>query len=191
MSASLVRLALCGALGVCGELVHRPRPVEPEPAEALQSPCAQLAFQLTGRAASFSYPSHPCAFGAASIRFDRMTWNEPKRILTVAVRAVNPGRQAAPLPVRLELPANGRVVLAPPGTAADSIAPLDMDSTLATGRALWLIGGTGSLAPGDSSAARDLTFSIRWPVTRGRLRFVGTGEVLLRSPGATPGGGAR
>ena len=171
MRAALIQLALWGGLGMGGDPAAGRQPPAREPALGETRQCAELVFRITGTRASFSYPSQPCAMGPASIRFDRMIWDGSRRVLTIQVRALNSAKEAVPLPVRLQLPASGRVVLAPPGTAGDSIAPLNADSTLAGDRRLWLIGGTGTLAPGDSSATRDLTFMIGSSVTKGRLRF--------------------
>jgi hypothetical protein len=195
MSALLMQMAVCGALGGCGEATDRdPRPgadappaPSPSPASSAARQCARVTLTLTTAGASFAYPSAGCQVGSALIRFDRMAWDGGNRTLTVQVRGHNPSRTAVPLPLRLDLPANGKVVLAPPGVPPESLVPLNADSTLALDRAVWVIGVPGTLAAGDSTASRELRFSIRPPVTKARLLFVRAGETLPARPPAEPG----
>jgi len=195
MSALLMQMAVCGALGGCGEPTDRDRrpgmdaapAPSPSPAPATARQCARVTLTLTTAGASFAYPSAGCQVGTALIRFDRMAWDGGNRTLTVQVRGHNPGRTAVLLPLRLDLPANGKLVLDPPGAPAESLVPLNADSTLALDRTIWLIGTAGTLAPGDSTESRELRFSIRPPVTKARLLFVRPGETLPARPPAVPG----
>ena len=81
---------------------------------------------------------------------------------------------------------SGKSVITPAGTSIDSVVPLNMDSTLAADRKLWLMGGTGTLAPGATSAARNLTFLVKSPVTKGSVTFVSQGEEIVSVPATAP-----
>lgn len=190
MFGSLGRAVLCVMLGTGGHPADA-QVVRPEPALALPPLCGQVRFTLTSPATVIpDYTNSTCganALGLAVTKFGAMGWSDRGgRVLTIPVRIWNRGKMAIQLPVRLELPVNGKTVLVPADQPRSRLVPLNMDSTLANGRTLWLIGGSGTLAGGDSSIAVDLKFQIDAPVTMGQLRFVGAGEEIVAVPAVAP-----
>ena len=187
MLSGLLVLVACGGMG-CTE------PTDPLPAKPLDltittsGECARVTFEITGSSSvTTTYPSPGCTVGLVVIKSAATsTWDGTTRTLTLKTKVVNTSGQPVDLPVRLELPADGKTVLLPAGTSGDSLVPLNMDSTLANDRTLWLFGETGTLAPGDSTDGRFLMFQIKVPVTKARFWFVSSGEEIPTVPAVAP-----
>jgi hypothetical protein len=131
------------------------------PALTLGTPgeCARIIFQITGtNSVNPIYPPRPDGGGSelVAVKIGTMSWGT--RTLTVPVSMLNLSASTVQLPVRLDLPSNGRTVIQPTGLPPEKIEPINHDSLYDGERWLWLVGGAGTLAPGDSTAPRDLIF---------------------------------
>jgi hypothetical protein len=110
-----------------------------------------------------------------------MTWSAATgRRLTIPFRIENRTTGPSQLPIRVELQTRGKKVLIPLETSNTKLAPVNNDSTLANGVVLWLVGGSGTLAGGDTSAVRNIVFTVDTPV-KGEFQFLLKGKSLARS----------
>ena len=181
-------LAVTLCLGGCGDVQEPAAPsvATPPPSLAVTSTgtCVRVTFQITSAtAATGTYPSNSCTPAGLNIQTGgTVTWNGTTRTLSLPVRIRNTTTQSVELPIRLELPTSGKQVLAPTGTPATALVPLNMDSTLAADKKVWLIGGAGVLAPGGVSAATSLTFRVNLPATKGRFTLTSIGQDVVPKP---------
>jgi len=174
----LMQLA-CGVLSAGAEPTNAIVP-KPDLTITTTGECAKARYEITGPTSlTTHFPQAGCTIGLVVLQADAgTTWDGSTRILTLRMRIRNTTSQPIALPVRLELPVNGKGIVTPDGTSIDSIVPLNMDSTLADDRKLWLLGGTGTLPPNTPSVVRSLTFLVKAPVTQGWFKFVSQGEEI-------------
>ena len=187
MLLGLLVLVGCGGVG-CAEPADPLTAKPPDVTMTTGAACARVTFEITGsRSVTTTYPSPGCTVGLVVINSAATsTWNGTTRTLTLEIKVVNTSGRPVDLPVRLEVPADGKMVLLPAGTSADSLVPLNTDSTLANDRKLWLFGETGTLAPGDATDGRFLRFQVKAPVTKGWFWFMTTGEAISAVPAVAP-----
>lgn len=136
------------AVLVCGGGMACSPPTEPMaiPAAASAVPesgyeCRTLTFTVSGTSTVVpEYPDSSCATGLKIIP-GGMTWSAASRTLGVSLRVLNQTGLDIQLPLRLELPEGGKIILMPSqGAGTNKIAALNADSTLAGNRKLWLLG---------------------------------------------------
>ncbi len=137
--------------------------------------CAKLQFTITSpTAVTTSFPNRTTcgAAGLVLIRGQAATWAQsPNRRLTLFVRLLNKSGQTLQMPVRLYLPSTGITVVAPAGTPASKVVPLNPDSVEAGGGKIWFVGGTGTLAANDSTVQDTIRVNVMSPVTQARFSF--------------------
>jgi hypothetical protein len=152
--------------------------------------CGRVQFTITSATTvTPDWPDRPCNGNPPLAILDAgaMLWSEANsRTLTMPLRIVNRGTVPVQIPIRLILPLNGKTVLNPAETANSTMIPTNPDSTRADGTKVWLIGGTGTVGAGDSTAVRSLLFQINAPVIQGRFAFTITGETADTLPPAPP-----
>ncbi len=180
--------ALGCAISGCAEPVEPAAVIRPSATVGAPAACGRIKFSIANaNSATWEVPDRNCGAGLVLINVSGVRWQEASnRLLTISLRVLNTSGQAVQLPLRLELPVEGKSVLVPPNQPSSKIVPLNMDSTLANDRKLWLVGGTGTLAAGDSTAERSLDFRIEAPVAQGLLWFVSAGEEIATVPMQAP-----
>lgn len=190
-----LHIIACSLAAACGSPLEPDRPTV-LPALVAESPddCRQVTFVLSPpSAARGEFPDTSCRNGIKLISAGLMTWDGPaRRILRIPVRYLNLAGIAIKLPITVGLPVDGKIPLAPPRTRPSTIDVVNADSTEPGGRAIWRIGGTGVLAPGDTTPADTLVFSIHPPLAQARLVFDHEAEasmptVPLQAPTFKPG----
>jgi subtilisin family serine protease len=152
--------------------------------------CGRVQFTITGpTTVTPDWPDRPCNGNPPLAILDAgpMGWDEANgRTLTMPLRIVNRGIEPVQLPVRLILPVNGKTVLNPFETPNSTMIPLNADSTRADGTKVWLVGISGTMGPGDSTAISTVLFQINSPVTEGRFAFTISGETAEAFPAVAP-----
>lgn len=148
--------------------------------------CRVVRFTITSdTTVTPDYPDNSCAgtspgLLARQLVGQQMTWSAANgRTLTIPVRIENRTTGPLQLPIRVELQTSGKKVLIPLEASNTKLVPTNPDSTLANGVVLWLVGGTGTLAGGDTSAVRNLVFTVDTPVVKGELQFLLKSEETL------------
>jgi hypothetical protein len=179
---------LCG-LGAGGCVLGQP--VEPLFATVGSSYlCGRVQFIITSATTvTPDWPDRPCSGNPPLAILDAgtMGWDEANgRTLTMPLRIVNRGTEPVQLPIRLILAVNGKTVLNPFETPNSTMVPLNADSTRATGTKVWLVGGSGTVGPGDSTAVTTVLFQINSPVIQGRFAFTISGETVDMVPAKPP-----
>jgi hypothetical protein len=144
--------------------------------------CGRIQFTITSATTvTPDWPDRPCSGNPPLAILDAgtMGWDEAaSRTLTIPLRIVNRGTEPVQLPIRLILAVNGKTVLNPFETPNSTMVPLNADSTRANGTKVWLVGGIGTVGPGDSTAIKTVLFQINTPVIQGRFAFTIAGETV-------------
>lgn len=184
----LITSLLCSlGLGAC----QHTRAVEPALSTVGSSYyCGRIEFTITSpTTVTPNWPDRPCNGNPPLpiLSAGAMGWSEAdSRTLTVPMRIINRGTAPVQTPVKMVLPVSGKTVLNPVDTPNSTMVPLNPDSTRADGAKVYLIGSTGTVNSGDSTAIRTLQFQINSPVIQGRLVFTITGETAAQFPAVAP-----
>ncbi len=159
------------------------------------SNCSKVFFKiLSATSVQTTFPNRAtCSTtGLVIIKGPAATWAQsPNRRLSLFIRILNKSTTPIQLPVRLFLPTSGTTVIAPAGTPASKVVAQNPDSSLAGGK-LWLIGGTATLAAGDSTVLDTVRFTVQSPVTQAKFAFQATANsaggppVPLQPPDTVP-----
>lgn len=176
LSAVVCTLGLVGACHDEDPLSYDRTPPRPLMTTVVgDSNCAKVSFTITSpTAATATWPNKTtCGNGLTIIRGNTPVWSQANgRKLSLRIRILNREAVAIQLPVRLFLPASGTTVLVPAGTPASKVVALNADSTPVGGGKVWMVGGTGVLAVGDSTVLDTIQFNVQSPVTQARFAFV-------------------
>ena len=151
--------------------------------------CAKMQFTITSTTAVTTlFPNRTtCTTKLVLIRGQVAMWAQsPNRRLTLFVRLLNKSGQTLQMPVRLYLPSTGITVVAPAGTPASKVVPLNPDSTEASGGRIWFVGGTGTLAANDSTVQDTIKVNVMSPVTQARFSFQASADVADTSAPVIP-----
>lgn len=189
--AGLPSILFCVGAAACGPFTG---PSEsPLRAETVtqQDPqgCRKVQFTIVGdTAVTGVYPDTACGMQLELVAAGAMGWSGDT--LTIPFRLRNRSASSVLLPVRLEVRDSGIVALDPEEVPTANVVPIGMDSTLSGGRKLWLVGGSGALAAGDSTGVEPLLVRVLSPVTEAEFAFELVGhegfEVALVPPNFTP-----
>lgn len=165
---------------------HLPGDIQAAPAVTTDSACRTVTVTLVGsNNLSVAFPNRAqCGSGLVLIPGGTPTRSGPgKRNVNLPVRLLNTSSYTIQSPATTVLPPGGRLVLAPAGQPATAIIPQNADSVRAgTGEWVWLVGSSGTVAVGDSTAARTLVIRLDSPVTSGQVTFT------MEAPQLTPAG---
>ncbi len=132
--------------------------------------CRKVRFTLTGSmGVEGVYPDTACGMQVELVAAGPMSRSGDT--VSIPFRLRNRSASAVPLPLRVEVRDSGIVDLDPLEVPTAEMVPLNMDSTLSGGRSVWLVGGTGSLAAGDSTGADTLLFQVTDSVTAVAVSF--------------------
>jgi hypothetical protein len=152
--------------------------------------CGRIQFTITSpTTVSANWPDNPCGGDSplALVRTLVFSWSEANgRTLTMPLRIINQGTLPLHLPIRMILAISGKTVMLPAETSSSTMVPQNQDSTRTDGTTVWLVGGTGTVAAGDSTSVRTILFRIDSPVTKGRLLFTINAETADLVPLVPP-----
>lgn len=185
----LIAIVLCGlTAGSCSYA----QPVEPASLAVVGSSyfCGRVQFTITSpTTVTPDWPDRPCNGNPPLAILDAgtMGWSEANdRTLTMPLRIINRGTEPVQLPIRLILAVSGKSVLDPVETSNTKLVPLNQDSTRANGTTVWLVGGTGTVGPGDSTAIKTVLIRVDTPVIKGQFAFTINGETAEQFPAVAP-----
>src|ERR1041385_5737864 len=186
MVAALVNQLIAVGLGCSACSVAEPNPV-PSKTPAIQasapavsdSACRGLDVAL-GNAGSLTvgFPNRAtCGSGLTLISGGAPSWSQAA---IIRVRVLNRGAAPIQLPVRVLLAQSGVQIIGA-GTPSN-ITAVTPDSTLGGGVALWRTGGSGQLAPGDSTVVDTVKIGFAPPARHAKLTFGLDAMTLTVSP---------
>lgn len=132
--------------------------------------CRKVRFTLVGGAGvDGAYPDTACGMLVELVAAGPMS--RSGETVSIPFRLRNRSASAVVLPMQVVVRDSGIVELEPLEVPTTEVVPLNMDSTLSGGRSVWLVGGAGSLAPGDSTGADTLLFQVTDSVTAVAITF--------------------
>ncbi len=175
MVAALVNQLLAVGLSCSACSVAEPNPV-PSKTPAIQasapavadSACRVLDVTLgTAGSITVGFPNRAtCGSGLTLISGGAPSWSQ---MAIIRVRVLNRGSLPIQLPVRVLLAKSGVQIIGA-GTPGN-ITAITPDSTIAGGVALWRTGGSGQLAPGDSTVVDTVKLRFAAPARHAKLTF--------------------
>jgi hypothetical protein len=149
------------------------------------SACRTILFQMSPLSATF--PSQgSCGSGLTEITPTGSivgTMSSPRRVY-FRIRIKNRSTVPVTLPLRLVLPRSGIVLLS--DGSVSQVTAFNPDTLRSDSTAVWLAGGTGTLAVGDSTPVMEPIFKVDLPVNKARLNFQVLGEGLDLVPAVAP-----
>lgn len=186
MVAALVNQLIAVGLGCSACSVAEPNPV-PSKTPAIQasapavsdSACRVLDVALgTAGSLTVGFPNRAtCGSGLTLISGGAPSWSQAA---IIRVRVLNRGAAPIQLPVRVLLAQSGVQIIGA-GTPSN-ITAVTPDSTLGGGVALWRTGGSGQLAPGDSTVVDTVKIGFAPPARHAKLTFGLDAMTLTVSP---------
>src|ERR1043166_543928 len=171
MTAILLQMAVCGALGGGSDPNVAPSKlpaIQASVAAPSDSACRVLDVAL-GKSGSITvgFPNRAtCGAGLTLISGGAPSCSQ---MAIIRVRVLNRGSGPIQLPVRALLAPSG-VQIGGAGTPSN-ITAITLDSILAGGVALWRTGGSGLLAPGDSTVVDTVKIAFAAPARHAKLTF--------------------
>jgi hypothetical protein len=193
MTAILLQMAVCGALGGCSDPIVAPSKlpaIQASVAAPSDSACRVLDVALSGNLKVPPVVGFPdratCGAGLTLIKGGSATYT-PKNDheVNMLVRILNRTSGPVVLPVRVILSPQAIQIIGS-GTPSN-VTAIGPDSVLVGGSVLWRIGAAdGLLQAGDSTVAKTLTIRFVKPATRAKLALAFDGIAVDLVPAVPP-----